>query len=67
LKTAVTKKHSVSTATPARPVDLAFDQYAESHRNATNKLIHWICVPLIVFSILGLVWVIPFPYVKFLG
>lgn len=67
MKTAVTKKHSVSTATPARPVDLAFDQYAESHRNATNKLIHWICVPLIVFSILGLVWVIPFPYVKFLG
>lgn len=25
------------------------------------------CVPLIVFSLLGLVWAIPFPHLKFLG
>ena len=31
------------------------------------KLIHWICVPLIVFSLLGLVWSIPFPHLAFLG
>jgi uncharacterized membrane protein YGL010W len=31
-----------------------FEAYAESHQNPTNKLIHWICVPLIFFSILGL-------------
>lgn len=50
-----------------RPVDVYFDKYAESHQNPTNKLIHWICVPLIVFSLFGLVWAIPFPYLKFLG
>ena len=48
-------------------MDIYFDKYAESHQNPTNKIIHWICVPLIVFSLLGLVWAIPFPYLKFLG
>ena len=47
---------------PKRPVDVLFDKYAESHQNPTNKLVHWICVPLIVFSLLGLVWQIPFPH-----
>jgi len=50
-----------------RPVDVLFDKYAESHQNHTNELIHWICVPLIVFSLLGLVWMIPFPKLAFLG
>ncbi len=50
-----------------RPIDVYFTKYAESHQNKTNKLIHWICVPLIIFSLLGLVWSIPFPYIKFLG
>ncbi|HEY0896825.1 MAG TPA: Mpo1-like protein [Sphingobacteriaceae bacterium] len=50
-----------------RPIDAYFAKYAESHQNPTNKLIHWICVPLIVFSILGLVWAIPFPHLDFLG
>ena len=30
------------------------DSYAESHQNSTNKKIHWVCVPLIMFSLLGL-------------
>lgn len=50
-----------------RLVDAYFDKYAESHQHATNKLIHWVCVPLIVFSLLGLVWAIPFPHLDFLG
>ena len=36
-----------------------FDEYAESHQNKTNKLIHWICVPSIFFSIIGLLVAIP--------
>lgn len=44
-----------------------FARYAESHQNHTNVFIHWVCVPLIVFSILGLVWAIPLPHVGFLG
>jgi uncharacterized membrane protein YGL010W len=56
-----------TTATDKNQVDINIDKYAESHHNPTNELIHWICVPLIVFSLVGLVWAIPFPYVKFLG
>lgn len=36
-----------------------FDEYAESHQNKTNKVIHWICVPTIFFSIIGLLTSIP--------
>lgn len=50
-----------------RPIDVYFDQYTENHKNPTNKLIHWICVPLILFSIVGLAWAIPFPFIKLLG
>jgi uncharacterized membrane protein YGL010W len=28
--------------------------YGESHQNPTNKLVHWICVPSIMFSLIGL-------------
>jgi uncharacterized membrane protein YGL010W len=57
----------MSPAPVRSEIDIYFDKYAESHQNGTNKSIHWICVPLIVFSLLGLVWSIPFPYIKFLG
>jgi len=30
------------------------DEYSESHQNKTNKLIHWVCVPAIYFSIIGI-------------
>ena len=36
-----------------------FHEYGQSHQNHTNKLIHWICVPLIFFSITGLLASIP--------
>lgn len=42
-----------------RPVDALLNEYGESHRNPQNKLIHWVCVPLIFFSTVGLVWSIP--------
>ena len=42
-------------ATP-RTIDTLLAQYSESHRNPANELIHCVCVPLIVFSLLGLVW-----------
>jgi uncharacterized membrane protein YGL010W len=42
-----------------RKIDQLFAEYGESHQNATNKTIHWICVPLIFFSIVGLVASIP--------
>ena len=30
------------------------DEYSESHQNKTNKVIHWLCVPAILFSIIGI-------------
>jgi uncharacterized membrane protein YGL010W len=42
----------------ARPIDRLIGQYAESHRNPTNVLIHWICVPIIVWCVLALLWVV---------
>jgi uncharacterized membrane protein YGL010W len=39
-----------------RPVDKLFERYGEFHRHPTNKAIHWVCVPLIVWSVLGLIW-----------
>lgn len=35
------------------------DEYSESHQNVTNKKIHWICVPLIFWSIIALLYSIP--------
>ncbi len=35
------------------------DEYGQSHRNPTNQFIHFICVPTIFFSTLGLLWLIP--------
>lgn len=36
-----------------------FAEYSVSHQNRTNKKIHYICVPLIFFSVVGLVMSIP--------
>ena len=44
-----------------RAIERLLGEYAESHRNATNKLIHWICVPAIVWTVVALLWEIPFP------
>lgn len=49
-----------------RKIDLLFAEYSESHRNSTNKLIHWICVPLIFWSILGFISLIPSKSIGFI-
>jgi uncharacterized membrane protein YGL010W len=61
------QKSPVGKLENKKEVDTLFDTYSESHQNPSNELIHWICVPLIVFSLLGLVWAIPFPHLGFLG
>ncbi len=37
------------------------DEYCVSHQNPTNKAKHWICVPLIFFSVIGMLYSIQFP------
>lgn len=41
-----------------RNIDLLLARYAESHRNHTNEIIHFVCIPLIVLSLLGILWAI---------
>ena len=43
-------------ASRARNVDRLLERYGEFHRNPMNKAIHWVCVPLIVWSVLGALW-----------
>jgi uncharacterized membrane protein YGL010W len=41
-----------------------FDEYAESHQNETNQFVHYICVPIIFFSVIGLLMSIPTQFVE---
>lgn len=48
-----------SAAAPtARRVDQLLAHYEESHRNPTNEVIHFVAIPLIMFSLLGLLFAI---------
>ena len=38
------------------------DEYGTHHKNPVNKIIHWICVPLIFFSVVGLLYSVKLPY-----
>ena len=49
----------------ARDVHQWINSYGESHQNPTNKKIHWICVPLIMFSLLGLLSLVKFQISNF--
>lgn len=49
------------TTDPRREVDRWLGNYAEDHRNSTNVLIHWICVPAILWTVVAALWVIPVP------
>ena len=36
-----------------------YDEYAVSHQNKTNQIIHYFCVPAIFFSLVGMLMSIP--------
>ena len=44
-----------------RPIDRWFASYSGDHRNETNQLIHVICVPAILWSVIALLWCVPSP------
>ena len=44
-----------------RRIDALLSEYGESHRNETNKAVHWVCVPAIVWSLMALLWSFPVP------
>ena len=44
-----------------RKVEDWLAEYGTSHEHPANKALHWVCVPLIVFAVLGLLWSVPVP------
>jgi uncharacterized membrane protein YGL010W len=46
-----------------REIDRWLGNYSEDHRNPTNIIVHWICVPLILWTAVALLWVLPVPAV----
>jgi uncharacterized membrane protein YGL010W len=41
------------------------DSYSRDHQHPANQLLHWICVPLIVWSAIAMLWTIPVPQAWF--
>jgi uncharacterized membrane protein YGL010W len=44
-----------------RKIDALLEEYGESHQNPTNKMVHWVCVPVIVWTVMALIWSLPVP------
>jgi len=42
-----------------RRIDALLEEYGESHQDERNKRIHWVCVPVILWSVVALVYEIP--------
>ncbi|MEO7012768.1 MAG: Mpo1-like protein [Dokdonella sp.] len=38
-----------------------FGNYSQDHRNPLNRVIHWICVPAILWAVMAALWAIPVP------
>lgn len=47
-----------AATTGTRKVDQLLAHYAESHRNPRNELIHFVAIPLIMLSLIGLLFAI---------
>ena len=45
-----------------RTIDRLLSEYGESHKNPTNKAVHWVCVPIIFWSVTALLWAVKIPY-----
>ena len=42
-----------------KPAQLWLDEYGESHQHPLNERIHWVCVPLIMLSLVALLSLLP--------
>lgn len=38
-----------------------FDAYSQDHQNRTNRAIHWVCVPVILWCVIAALWLVPVP------
>lgn len=56
-----TSTEGMEPGDPRRPIDRWLGSYSGDHENATNQLIHLLCVPAIVWSITAVLWCVPVP------
>ena len=62
------KRASTAKAAPStRPVDVLFEQLAHDYQHPTNRMIQLIAIPVLLFSVMGLIWMVPFPHIDFLA
>ena len=50
-----------------RPIEVQFNRLDASHQHPTNRLLHFVCIPVMVFGVLALAWAIPFPQFKLIA
>ncbi|AJQ96385.1 DUF962 domain-containing protein [Gynuella sunshinyii] len=50
-----------------KPIESWLAEYGESHQNKVNKFIHWICVPVIFWTLLALLWQLQLPQSSYLN
>ncbi len=60
------KKQSKQQVPPKRPIDRYLEQYSADHQDPVNRMVQGVCIPLMLFAVLGLIWMIPFPEIGFL-
>ncbi|MCI2399808.1 Mpo1-like protein [Aliiroseovarius subalbicans] len=42
-------------------IDALLEEYGESHQNPVNKVVHWVCVPVIVWTVMAGLYALPMP------
>ena len=42
-----------------RSIDDWFSRYGDDHRHPANRLVHWICVPAILWAVVAALWTVP--------
>jgi len=57
------KARKIQANTSMKTMQDWLDAYGVSHKNSINKLIHWICVPLIFVSLIGLMSSVNFAFI----
>jgi len=48
----------------SKTINQWFAEYGESHQNPVNKRFHFICVPTIFFSLIGLLYLVPLKFIS---
>jgi len=58
------KPTNSSLGKSSQSINDLLNEYAQSHQNKTNKIIHYFCVPIIFWSITAMLWVVKIPSVE---